>query len=858
MTWLVQFTRLAAAALILWLGALSHGLGAELDSTAVLAKNGELTVTERIHVHGEGTNEYKNSFFRDIPLIVEDARHHNNKRTVSFTLLEVTRDGKPEPFHIQYYSDSLRLYVGENAWVKPADRTYVIRYRTGRQVLWVDDKQELHWKMTGSFSPIEIKAANYRLELADKMRPTRWGAFLSLWTGRRADATGAIDADGALTVSTKQWYSEVTVVVDLPDGAVTAPTPTDKFLSQQPPTAEVIHSFDSTIVLAKDGELTVTERIHTERSSIKHGLVRDFPLTFADAQGKRHEVPFTVLDVTRDGKPEPYFSERVRGDTDVQRVYVGDKNVELQPGEYTYVIRYRTARQVRWFDGKPELNWNVTGNFTLFPTLAASYRLELADKMRPTRWTAFTGLSGVHGADWRGAIGNDGALTVSTTRPLAMNEGLTVDAALPDGAVAPSALADNLQSSFIDNRAWIFSGIGFVLVFFYYRNAWKAVGRNATHGTIIPLFHPPKDISAPLASYIEDWSSGFRALTVAASWQAFTAAALSLAAQGLVRFDNRGGALTLKARGVAPKGGTPLATGEGAILTKLNAMGGTLVIDQKNGRAVAEIRDEFGTAMNLPENKKRFFRRNLGYVIVGALMTAAVLLGVWTYGGLSAKDIVAFQFLRLCAPWIGLALILIIVRAWLMLIGLSLLAPMVLLTLIGGPVPLLNLVQGHPLPFVFASSFTVLNGLFFYLLTHAPTALGRSILDQLAGFKLYLQTAESDRLNLQVPEITAERFEALLPYAVALNVEKPWSDAFAAALKRAHPEDAEPMSHYQPTWTDSSWSSSNFGSSIASTVASTSSALSTSVSDSSSSSSGFSSGGGGSGSGGGGGGTGSW
>ena len=78
----------------------------------------------------------------------------------------------------------------------------------------------------------------------------------------------------------------------------------------------------------------------------------------------------------------------------------------------------------------------------------------------------------------------------------------------------------------------------------------------------------------------------------------------------------------------------------------------------------------------------------------------------------------------------------------------------------------------------------------------APTALGRPIMDQLAGLKLYLETAESDRLNIHAPDITADRFEALLPYAVALDVEKPWSKAFAAALARAHPGDADPMRHY--------------------------------------------------------------
>jgi uncharacterized membrane protein YgcG len=181
---------------------------------------------------------------------------------------------------------------------------------------------------------------------------------------------------------------------------------------------------------------------------------------------------------------------------------------------------------------------------------------------------------------------------------------------------------------------------------------------------------------------------------------------------------------------------------------------------------------------------------------------------------------------------------------------------------IGEMIPMLGwLAWENPFPLALVGSFAMLNGLFFYLM-RAPTALGRPIMDQLEGFKLYLETAESDRLNLQAPEITAERFEALLPYAVALNVEKPWSDAFAAALARAYPGEPDPMSHYHPGWSSSGtrWSSTDFSSAMASTVSSASSAFASAV-PVSSGSSGFSSGGGGgggSGGGGGGGGGGGW
>ena len=63
-------------------------------------------------------------------------------------------------------------------------------------------------------------------------------------------------------------------------------------------------------------------------------------------------------------------------------------------------------------------------------------------------------------------------------------------------------------------------------------------------------------------------------------------------------------------------------------------------------------------------------------------------------------------------------------------------------------------VENYPFALVLVTAFATVNGLFLYLM-RAPTALGRPIMDQLAGFRLYLETAESDRLNLNAPEITA-------------------------------------------------------------------------------------------------------
>src|SRR5690606_5730580 len=74
-------------------------------------------------------------------------------------------------------------------------------------------------------------------------------------------------------------------------------------------------------------------------------------------------------------------------------------------------------------------------------------------------------------------------------------------------------------------------------------------------------------------------------------------------------------------------------------------------------------------------------------------------------------------------------------------------------------------------PFVLVAGFALLNGLFLYLL-RAPTAAGRPVMDQIDGLELYIRTAETNRMNLAgAPDLSAQHFERLLPYAIALNAE---------------------------------------------------------------------------------------
>src|SRR5204862_7052704 len=121
---------------------------------------------------------------------------------------------------------------------------------------------------------------------------------------------------------------------------------------------ERVTDFHSTIEIAADGELTVHERIsvEVEGREIRRGIVRDFPTDYRDRFGNRVSVPFDVVGVKRDGRPETYALERLPNG---ERIRIGRGDVLLAPGTHTYELTYRTAHQVGHFPDHDELYWNV-------------------------------------------------------------------------------------------------------------------------------------------------------------------------------------------------------------------------------------------------------------------------------------------------------------------------------------------------------------------------------------------------------------------------------------------------------------------------------------------------------------------
>jgi len=161
--------------------------------------------------------------------------------------------------------------------------------------------------------------------------------------------------------------------------------------------------------------------------------------------------------------------------------------------------------------------------------------------------------------------------------------------------------------------------------------------------------------------------------------------------------------------------------------------------------------------------------------------------------------------------------------------------------------------DGGPAVWISYAVLTVALHAVFAFLMRAPTPSGRRVMDEIEGFKMYLDTAEQDRLDrMRTPALTPEVFESFLPYAFALGVENNWCQRFA----REMPEEVRRDSGYHPGWYNGRFQGmralnhlgDNFGSSFSSAISS----ASTPPGSSSGSGGGGSSGGGGGGGGGGG------
>ena len=163
--------------------------------------------------------------------------------------------------------------------------------------------------------------------------------------------------------------------------------------------------------------------------------------------------------------------------------------------------------------------------------------------------------------------------------------------------------------------------------------------------------------------------------------------------------------------------------------------------------------------------------------------------------------------------------------------------------------PFIEFAEDVPIPLVGGLVAILAMHYFFYQWLKAPTLAGRRLLDQIEGFKHYLQVAEDDEIAMRnAPDFSTDIYETWLPYAIALGIENEWT----AKLNHAVAAGTVDTSYTRPRWYQArSHSGKHFSSALAGSFDSAISSSSVAPGSSSGSSGGSSGGGGGGGGGGG-------
>jgi uncharacterized membrane protein YgcG len=505
--------------------------------------------------------------------------------------------------------------------------------------------------------------------------------------------------------------------------------------------ADFIRLFNSDVRLLPDTTLDVTETIVVDfQSSQRHGIYRHIPVEYT-RYGNPYSVYLDVKDITDgQGVPQKYEMSRMGSDESIR---IGDPHFTVS-GVNTYKLHYTVRRAVNFFNGKPEVYWNVTGDQWPYP-------------MRQARAHFFfpKGVSSdqIRTACYVGPPGSTQPGRINTLRPdqiefdapgvLQAGEGLTFVAGLPADTVVPPSAGQQILWWLGD---WWPAILLPLLAAAGLWARWMQTGRDIGAGGAIAVeWDPPKGLSPAEVGTLIDESCDMADIV---------STLVDLAARGHLKIKaiESEKLLFMSRRDYVFTKTTPakfdtLAPHEELFLAGVFANG-----DNKTF---------------LSELKGKFYASLSG--IRSALYSALVQKGFFAV----RPDTVRSMYL---------------------IAGGALIALGIFLTISG-------FAHGH----IAWGIGVILAGAVFLPLARimpAKTLLGTQTLRECEGFRRFLSLVEKDRIARMAKE-DPTIFGRLLPYAMVLGVADQWAHAFEGLMQQ--PPDWYSGPGYGPTVFNTIW-----------------------------------------------------
>ena len=549
-----------------------------------------------------------------------------------------------------------------------------------------------------------------------------------------------------------------------------------------------IIAFRADLIVKQNATLEVREEITLDNAEkyYRYGFIRNLPIDSDDrwdpkyvgAYQRDNGIRVTILEVTQDGRPIRYEQGQGYG---YSQLRIGAKNVPLDAAEHRYVIRYSVTGALKPGASADTLYWNAIGHERDVPVEEAILSVHLPAGVSASDATveprvAGRGVSSPRRAETELERVDDGAGTVTyRATHVAPRQSLSLAVTWPAGFVHVS------KFSLVSGGQWLLAAPG--LLFLFYLVAWFRIGPEPKPGTVVTSYEPPDGLSAAAVRY---------AVTTGSDGRTFAAVIAALATRGCLRVEPQDGKYKLSRLMSDRAAEAKLAPEEKRVLRMLFEDGAVIeltpAMDERNNaqntRYVAAIQQELSKRL-----KGLYFTDHVEVIALAVLATfVAALWLAFTAQGRDASGATFFTTWILLA---GLITGLVFEIGFLPACKMATLSGTGWVKLLPGTAALaaftsvivymlLELAKGISITFSTMLAALLLINLIWGPQLKRRTPQGRQILDQIAGFQLFLEKVEKDRLErLNSAGEAPEMLDDNLPYAIALEVREAWGDHLA-------------------------------------------------------------------------------
>ncbi|HJZ52329.1 MAG TPA: DUF2207 domain-containing protein [Candidatus Acidoferrales bacterium] len=266
----------------------------------------------------------------------------------------------------------------------------------------------------------------------------------------------------------------------------------------------VFQHFDAQIYVRADGTIDVTETMETQFIGSWHGIYRTIPVEYSDPHGLNYTLFIEDVSATDDTGQKLKLEQNREGRYVKFKIYVP----AAEDATRTITLHYRVLDAMRFFADHDELYWNVTGDEWQNAIDLVTARIELPEGVTGLRAIAYTGVFGSHAQDAQVEVGSN-YVQIRSTRRLGYRQGLTAVVGFDKGFVQPPSAGEQF-TRFLRSNLPLFIP---VIAFFVMLWLWWTRGRDPARNAISVQYEPPDKLTPGECGTLVDNEAAMRDIT---------------------------------------------------------------------------------------------------------------------------------------------------------------------------------------------------------------------------------------------------------------------------------------------------------------------------------------------------------